>query len=62
VEVDYLPISGFGTEWVEPLRAKLGALSEKSDSHRLWLVADEANGAVGLVNCLRLEEGGNKIR
>lgn len=59
-QLDMLEINGFSTEWVEPLKHKMSA--SPADDSRLWLVAHNPNGVVGLVNCLRLEVGGNKIR
>lgn len=56
-------VSGFGTEWVEPLKAKLLAIGSSAGSDkRLWVVANDSNGAIGLVNCLRLEETGDRLR
>lgn len=55
-------VSGFGVEWVEPLKAKLSSLGPSSGNKRLWVVADDSNGVIGLVNCLRMEEMGDRLR
>jgi len=54
-------ITGYGTEWVEPLKDKMTSLSASLNS-RLWIVADEPNGTLGLVNCLKQEDFGDQIR
>uniref|UniRef100_A0AAQ5YJU9 Fatty acid synthase n=1 Tax=Amphiprion ocellaris TaxID=80972 RepID=A0AAQ5YJU9_AMPOC len=54
----FLPVDSPDYKWVETL--KVG--SESSD-HPLWLTASRAHcGIVGMVNCLRQEPGGNRIR
>ncbi|XP_051523082.1 fatty acid synthase-like [Myxocyprinus asiaticus] len=46
-------------KWVETLKS---TLAESSDSP-VWLMATQGhNGVVGMVNCLRQEPGGNRIR
>lgn len=57
-----MQIPGFGTEWVEPLKEKLAVLEADANEKRLWLISDERNGTIGLANCLRREECGDKIR
>lgn len=57
-----LVISGNDADWVEPLKEKLSHLSSSVTNERLWLVAHEENGTIGLANCLRKEEYGDKIR
>ena len=49
---------GYG--WVDPLKE---ALQKCPDVERVWLIArNPFNGVIGMVNCLRQEEGGNKLR
>jgi fatty acid synthase len=50
--------------WVEKLKQKLQEHQSKQTGENVWLVANDspANGVVGLVNCLRQEPGGDKIR
>ncbi|WP_407809578.1 hypothetical protein, partial [Staphylococcus aureus] len=49
--------------WVEELKEALYNNPESSKSN-VWLVAEDCttNGIIGMVNCLRREEGGEKIR
>ncbi|XP_069807612.1 fatty acid synthase isoform X2 [Dendropsophus ebraccatus] len=55
-----LSVEDMDCTWVESLKE---AMADSSD-HRLWLtVTNQPNsGVVGMVNCLRQEPGGNKIR
>ncbi|KAK5608585.1 hypothetical protein CRENBAI_023538 [Crenichthys baileyi] len=55
----YLPVDSTDFLWVEKLKA---ILADSSD-HCVWLTASQAHsGIVGMVNCLRQEPGGNRIR
>ncbi|KAI1300230.1 Fatty acid synthase [Halotydeus destructor] len=47
--------------WVDEVKENL---IEKKEVTRVWLTADDSpcNGIVGLVNCLRKEQGGEKVR
>ncbi|XP_064637682.1 fatty acid synthase-like isoform X2 [Lineus longissimus] len=50
-------------DWVEPFKYELQMLQTAPAEQRLWLVSDcSTNGVVGLVNCLRQEPGGDRIR
>ncbi len=55
-----IDVSSLDFSWVEDLKAAMGdpALS------RVWLTVDSnpVSGIIGMVNCLRLEPGGDKIR
>ncbi|KAM6951887.1 fatty acid synthase [Aplochiton taeniatus] len=54
-----LPVDCMDYQWVETLKT---TLAEPSDSP-VWLTAAQAHcGVVGMVNCLRQEPGGNRIR
>ncbi|XP_077481477.1 fatty acid synthase [Stigmatopora argus] len=54
-----LAVDGVDYKWVETLKA---ALAQPSDSP-IWLTASEPHcGIVGMVNCLRQEPGGLRIR
>ena len=51
------------TKSVNELKEKLQEVTEKPKGENLWLLArDCSSGVVGLVNCLRKESGGEKIR
>ncbi|KAJ8319449.1 hypothetical protein KUTeg_004540 [Tegillarca granosa] len=60
----YLSIDDFGCEWTEELKQKLSECQNKPEGHNLWITSTASmyNGIVGLVNCLRQEPGGDKIR
>ena len=53
-------LNDMGFDWVEDLKT---ALKEPA-SDRIWLVSDSepSSGIVGMVNCLKQEPGGEKIR
>ena len=49
--------------WVEPLKHELEECQGRQDNRRLWLVArNPCSGVVGMVNCLRQENGGDRLR
>nr|XP_028572050.1 fatty acid synthase [Podarcis muralis] len=56
----FLPVDETHYKWVEPLKEMLAEPSE----HPVWLTATSCgtSGIVGMVNCLRQEPGGNRIR
>lgn len=55
----FLSVDSTDYTWVESLQAMM---MEPSD-HPVWLTASQAHcGIVGMVNCLRQEPGGNRIR
>uniref|UniRef100_A0A674EV05 Fatty acid synthase n=1 Tax=Salmo trutta TaxID=8032 RepID=A0A674EV05_SALTR len=55
----FLPVDSMDYQWVDTLKAML---AEPSDSP-VWLTATQGHsGVVGMVNCLRQEPGGNRIR
>ncbi|XP_006801726.2 fatty acid synthase, partial [Neolamprologus brichardi] len=56
----FLPVDSKDYQWVETLKQEV--MSESSD-HPVWLTASQAEcGIVGMVNCLRQEPGGHRIR
>ncbi|KAM8836140.1 fatty acid synthase [Spinachia spinachia] len=55
----FLPVDGTNYDWVETLKEKM---AESTDCP-VWLTASKSHcGIVGMVNCLRQEPGGNRIR
>ncbi|KAM6473364.1 fatty acid synthase isoform 2-T2 [Liasis olivaceus] len=56
----FLPVDETDYKWVEPLKEMLAEPSE----HSVWLTAANCgtSGVVGMVNCLRQEPGGHRIR
>lgn len=56
-------VTDLGCTWVDKLKEEISAMQSKPKGENLWLVADESvNGIVGMVNCLRQEPGGDRIR
>ncbi|XP_013390789.1 fatty acid synthase isoform X1 [Lingula anatina] len=51
-------------EWVEQLKKTMADYLDKPKEATIWLVSknEPCNGIVGLVNCLRKEPGGDRIR
>ncbi|XP_033100036.1 fatty acid synthase-like [Anneissia japonica] len=51
-------------EWVEELKRKISEGEENNSTERVWLVAEQVSnaGVVGMVNCLRQEPGGQRVR
>ncbi|KAM9817197.1 fatty acid synthase [Neosynchiropus ocellatus] len=55
----FLPVDTADYKWVETLQATLAEPSDRP----VWLTASKPHcGVVGMVNCLRMEPGGNRIR
>ena len=58
-----LEVDSADYSWVEPLKKALEESQGAPDSHRLWLLARKpCSGVVGMVNCLRQENGGHRLR
>eukprot|EP00062_Callorhinchus_milii_P004539 gi/632943010/ref/XP_007886730.1/ PREDICTED: fatty acid synthase [Callorhinchus milii] len=56
----FLLVDGADFTWVEPLKAELAEISDEP----IWLMVTSCgnSGVVGMVNCLRQEPGGHRIR
>uniref|UniRef100_A0A672GZY7 Fatty acid synthase n=1 Tax=Salarias fasciatus TaxID=181472 RepID=A0A672GZY7_SALFA len=55
----FLPVDGSDYQWVETLKTLLAEASDRP----VWLTASRPHsGVVGMVNCLRQEPGGHRIR
>lgn len=49
--------------WVEELKSEIALLQSRPKGENLWLLADtNISGIMGMVNCLRQELGGERIR
>ena len=50
--------------WIERLKNKVEECLKTNKRHRIWLFANDSplNGIIGLVNCLRKEPNGHRIR
>ena len=59
-----IEVKNYEYDWVDQLKAAMAAVPTKEEGENIWLVAHDAptNGIVGLVNCLRYESGGSRIR
>ncbi|KAK0152563.1 Fatty acid synthase [Merluccius polli] len=56
----FIPVDAGDYQWVEPLKARL---AETDSEAPVWLTASQSHcGVVGMVNCLRQEPGGHRIR
>ncbi|XP_061181837.1 fatty acid synthase-like [Saccostrea echinata] len=64
VEGKFLSVSGSHSSWLSSLKEEVAAIQEKSCGFNLWLTTDslEPSGIVGMVNCLRKEPGGERVR
>ncbi|KAJ8026449.1 Fatty acid synthase [Holothuria leucospilota] len=61
----FISVTGNEFDWVEDVKIEMNEEQSENDIDRkIWLVADRDfhSGIVGMVNCLRKEDGGNKIR
>lgn len=59
-----LPVNGRFNLWLDKLKEEMAALQEESKGTNLWLTTDTSkpSGIVGLVNCLKKEPGGERVR
>ena len=50
-------------DWVEEVKNKIASISTKGKGEHLWLRSDnKLSGIIGLMNCLRQEPGGDRLR
>jgi fatty acid synthase len=64
-EIQIIPIVSNYEKWINILKNKINENIENDRKEdNVWLIANDSsiNGIIGLVNCLRLEPGGEKIR
>lgn len=59
-----IEVKNYEYDWVEKVKEAMAAVPNKEEGENIWLIAQDAptNGIVGLVNCLRFESGGSRIR
>ena len=56
-------VDDFECGWVEDVKEKIQHVSSQPEGQNIWLVAKHKHsGILGLVNCLRLEPGGERLR
>ncbi|KAJ8050187.1 Fatty acid synthase [Holothuria leucospilota] len=62
----YIHALGKDFRWINDIKEELNKVQKSKDHNdgNIWLIAnnDYQSGIVGMVNCLRQEDGGNKIR
>ena len=51
-------------QWIEKLQNALNSIDSRPESDNVWIIAEDCptNGVIGLVNCLRKEPNGHRIR
>ena len=50
-------------DWLSQLKTKVEDVSSRPKGENLWLISDDScSGILGMVNCLRNEPGGDKLR
>ena len=61
---DYLDLTtGEKFDWLNQLKSKVEEVSSRQKGENLWLISDDNySGILGMVNCLRNEPGGDKLR
>ena len=58
-----IDVSSTNFEWVEEVKTGLVSVDDRPVGHNVWLKSERScNGIIGMVNCLRLEHGGDKVR
>ena len=58
-----IDVTNVDFEWVEDVKTALVSADDQPVGHNVWLKAERSsNGVVGMVNCLRQEPGGDKVR
>lgn len=59
-----IEITNFEYEWVNELKDAMATIGQREEGENIWLTAQDGptNGIVGLLNCLRFESGGSRVR
>jgi fatty acid synthase len=59
-----IEVKNFEYEWVEQVKKAMAEAANKQEGENIWLIGQDAptNGIIGLVNCLRFESGGSRVR
>lgn len=62
-EQSILDVTDTDCAWVDELKSKLSTCGEEPKGDNLWIFANRAeSGIVGMMNCLRKEESGDRMR
>lgn len=64
IPVTVIDVSCYNCTWFEDMKSQMLRIADGKSNKMLWLSANSGNpnGVVGMVNCLRREEGGSNIR
>lgn len=59
-----IEVKNYECEWVDKVKQAMAAVPGKEEGENIWLVAQDmpTNGIVGMINCLRFESGGQRVR
>ncbi|XP_077868685.1 fatty acid synthase-like [Saccoglossus kowalevskii] len=59
-----LAVNDASFEWVDTLKETIANFQEKNSREKIWLLVDTAvdSGIVGMMNCLKQEPGGDRLR
>lgn len=59
-----IEVKNYEYEWVNQVRDAMGSIGSRDEGENIWLIAQDApnNGIMGLINCLRFESGGSRVR
>ena len=57
-------IDDLSFDWVEVVKTAMTTHQEAAPGHTIWLVSENLpqSGIIGMVNCLKQEPGGDRIR
>lgn len=59
-----IEVKNYEYDWVSRVQEAMAAVPTKEEGENIWLIAQDSptNGLIGLVNCLRFESGGSRVR
>uniref|UniRef100_A0A6G1SJY0 Fatty acid synthase n=1 Tax=Aceria tosichella TaxID=561515 RepID=A0A6G1SJY0_9ACAR len=60
----FIEVKNYEYEWVEEVKKAMAEVPNKEEGENIWIIGQDAptNGIIGLVNCLRFESGGSRVR
>lgn len=59
-----IEIKNYEYQWVDQVRDAMAQIGNREEGENIWLVAQDSpnNGIIGLINCLRFESGGSRVK
>lgn len=59
-----IEVKNYDYSWVEQVKEAMAAVPNKEEGENIWIIGQDSptNGIIGLVNCLRFESGGSRVR